>query len=109
MIRRPPRSTLFPYTTLFRSHLTFGYGSHQCMGKNLARMEMQIFLEEFTRRVPHMQLAEQRFTYVPNTSFRGPEHLWVEWDPALNPERARPALLQARQPVRIGEALQGGA
>ena len=21
MIRRPPRSTLFPYTTLFRSHL----------------------------------------------------------------------------------------
>src|SRR5690349_24233611 len=25
MIRRPPRSTLFPYTTLFRSHLTIGY------------------------------------------------------------------------------------
>src|SRR2546425_5790533 len=23
MIRRPPRSTLFPYTTLFRSRLTF--------------------------------------------------------------------------------------
>src|SRR3712207_9150382 len=25
MIRRPPRSTLFPYTTLFRSHLYAGY------------------------------------------------------------------------------------
>src|SRR5688572_32641684 len=24
MIRRPPRSTLFPYTTLFRSHQHFG-------------------------------------------------------------------------------------
>src|SRR5260221_800800 len=24
MIRRPPRSTLFPYTTLFRSHLANG-------------------------------------------------------------------------------------
>src|SRR3712207_8419763 len=24
MIRRPPRSTLFPYTTLFRSHFTVG-------------------------------------------------------------------------------------
>src|SRR2546426_7537298 len=24
MIRRPPRSTLFPYTTLFRSHLRSG-------------------------------------------------------------------------------------
>src|SRR5258708_39559323 len=26
MIRRPPRSTLFPYTTLFRSHLSIGDG-----------------------------------------------------------------------------------
>src|SRR2546429_3721323 len=25
MIRRPPRSTLFPYTTLFRSLLLFGF------------------------------------------------------------------------------------
>ena len=83
--------------------LTFGYGSHQCMGKNLARMEMQIFLEEFTRRLPHMRLAEQRFTYVPNTSFRGPEHLLVEWDPALNPERTDPSVLQPRATVRIGE------
>ncbi|WP_322048896.1 cytochrome P450/oxidoreductase [Paraburkholderia sp. J67] len=84
-------------------HVTFGYGSHQCMGKNLARMEMQIFLEEFTRRLPHMRLAEQTFSYVPNTSFRGPEHVWVEWDPTQNPERAQPALLGAQVPVRIGE------
>lgn len=84
-------------------HLTFGYGAHQCMGKNLARMEMQIFLEEFTRRLPHMRLSEQRFTYVPNTSFRGPEHLWVEWDPACNPERTDRAALNARTRVRIGE------
>src|SRR6266536_3513008 len=27
MIRRPPRSTLFPYTTLFRSHLGHSRGS----------------------------------------------------------------------------------
>src|SRR5256885_4076981 len=26
MIRRPPRSTLFPYTTLFRSRFCFGLG-----------------------------------------------------------------------------------
>ncbi|MDH6593648.1 cytochrome P450/ferredoxin-NADP reductase [Variovorax sp. TBS-050B] len=84
-------------------HLTFGYGSHQCMGKNLARMEMQVFLSEFTRRLPHMRLAPQRFTYLPNTSFRGPEHLWVEWDPAANPERRDPALRELQVPVRIGE------
>src|SRR5438477_8112316 len=30
MIRRPPRSTLFPYTTLFRSHIVnAGDGKHQ--------------------------------------------------------------------------------
>src|ERR1041385_7156016 len=29
MIRRPPRSTLFPYTTLFRSHGTKGWGAAQ--------------------------------------------------------------------------------
>ena len=84
-------------------HLTFGYGSHQCMGKNLARMEMQIFLEEFTRRLPHMKLSEQTFSYVPNTSFRGPEHLQVEWDSQQNPERRNPGLLDAQVPVRIGE------
>src|SRR2546422_8545332 len=28
MIRRPPRSTLFPYTTLFRSHLRLGDPVH---------------------------------------------------------------------------------
>src|SRR5260221_7032997 len=28
MIRRPPRSTLFPYTTLFRSDLPRGRGRH---------------------------------------------------------------------------------
>src|SRR3712207_8366038 len=27
MIRRPPRSTLFPYTTLFRSHFQIGDGA----------------------------------------------------------------------------------
>lgn len=85
-------------------HLTFGFGSHQCMGKNLARMEMQIFIEELARRLPHMRLSEQRFTYLPNTSFRGPEHLWVEWDPSQNPERIRPEILrEPPAPVRIGE------
>ncbi|SAK85603.1 ferredoxin [Caballeronia glebae] len=83
--------------------LTFGYGAHQCMGKNLARMEMQVFLDELTRRLPHMRLAAQRFTYVPNTSFRGPEHLHIEWDPAMNPERADPAVREPRAVVRIGE------
>src|SRR2546426_1671751 len=34
MIRRPPRSTLFPYTTLFRSDPTFALGTAVCFGMN---------------------------------------------------------------------------
>ncbi|MCW3492628.1 cytochrome P450/oxidoreductase [Microbacterium sp. SSM24] len=83
-------------------HLSFGFGSHQCMGKNLARMEMQIFLEELTTRLPHLRIAEQEFTYLPNTSFRGPEHLWVEWDPEANPERTDPRIRDRRFELQIG-------
>src|SRR3712207_7064389 len=32
MIRRPPRSTLFPYTTLFRSNVSFGRSSASSVG-----------------------------------------------------------------------------
>src|SRR5690606_32665695 len=32
-------------------------------------------------------------TFLPNTSFRGPEHLWVRWDPERNPERRDPGVL----------------
>src|SRR3712207_8991765 len=32
MIRRPPRSTLFPYTTLFRSHVAADHGCRRTRG-----------------------------------------------------------------------------
>ena len=72
-----------------QDHLTFGYGSHQCMGKNIGRMEMRIFLEELTRRLPQLKLAKQDFHTMPTTSFWGPDQVWVEWDPAQNPERQK--------------------
>ncbi|RYH01227.1 cytochrome P450 [Salipiger sp. IMCC34102] len=83
-------------------HLTFGYGAHQCMGKNIGRMEMRIFLEEVSRRLPHLRLAEQTFSYMPNTSFRGPEALWVHWDPARNPERQADAAPRPRRDFAVG-------
>src|SRR5260370_30982061 len=36
MIRRPPRSTLFPYTTLFRSTVERGLGRHERAGRGVA-------------------------------------------------------------------------
>src|SRR2546430_12546912 len=35
MIRRPPRSTLFPYTTLFRSPVGEGHGARRAGGASL--------------------------------------------------------------------------
>src|SRR5260370_15408532 len=38
MIRRPPRSTLFPYTTLFRSVLRIAFRLHLCDGVRKASL-----------------------------------------------------------------------
>jgi len=65
---------------------------------------LQVFLQELSQRLPHLKLQPQTFSYLSNMSFRGPEHLLVEWDPAANPERHDPGVLQHRHAVRIGES-----
>jgi cytochrome P450 len=39
------------------SHLGFGHGPHQCLGQQLARMEMRIGYAALFRRFPDLQLA----------------------------------------------------
>jgi cytochrome P450 len=66
--------------------IAFSWGRHTCLGARLARMEMRVFLERITKRLPHLELVEgQEYVYSPNTSHRGTEHVLVRWDPALNP------------------------
>lgn len=38
---------------------SFGQGPHRCVGANLARSELTIFLEEWLKRIPDFHLAEQ--------------------------------------------------
>src|SRR5258708_15080418 len=45
MIRRPPRSTLFPYTTLFRSHPRL-YGDAEKAELGLAQGRVRLFRSE---------------------------------------------------------------
>jgi cytochrome P450 len=40
-----------------RPHLAFGFGPHQCLGQNLARMELQVVMDTLLRRVPDLKLA----------------------------------------------------
>jgi len=66
-----------------KEHLSFGFGIHYCLGAPLAKLEMYIALELLTTRLPGMRLVEsQAFEFLPNTTVRGPQHLWVEWDVA---------------------------
>jgi len=63
-----------------RTHLSFGFGNHFCLGAPLARYELQIILDELTARLPNLRLSgEQSFAMIETVQFRGPKELWVEW------------------------------
>src|SRR2546422_7776019 len=55
MIRRPPRSTLFPYTTLFRSvHASFKKGKHFSLVMQApAERRLEVRSEEHTSNSSH--------------------------------------------------------
>jgi cytochrome P450 len=40
-----------------RHHVAFGFGAHQCLGQNLARMELQIVFDTLFKRVPTLKVA----------------------------------------------------
>ncbi|MGD9997463.1 MAG: cytochrome P450, partial [Ilumatobacteraceae bacterium] len=62
-----------------RNHLSFGFGNHFCLGAPLARLELRVFLEILTQRLPNLELVPTTYAYSPNTSHRGPLSLPVRW------------------------------
>lgn len=63
-----------------RGHLGFGYGVHQCIGANLARVEMQVAFATLARRLPGLRLAvppeQLRFK---DANIYGMKELPVRW------------------------------
>jgi cytochrome P450 len=64
-----------------RTHLSFGYGIHYCLGFQLAKMEAAVLLRQLSERFPTLRLAPG-FTaeYHRNLGFRVPKSVLVEWD-----------------------------
>ncbi len=63
-----------------REHLSFGYGIHNCLGAPLARLEARVVLEEITRRLPGLRLAEDaKIGFPASLTNRGPLSLPVAW------------------------------
>src|SRR5258708_29541030 len=68
MIRRPPRSTLFPYTTLFRSHV------HFTGGEPLARNDLVRLVSVAHSLRLYTNLREWATETSLTRSFRSEEH-----------------------------------
>lgn len=64
-----------------RGHLGFGYGVHQCIGQNLARVELQIALTSLVRRLPALALSvpEDELRFQNEQEIYGVEALPVTW------------------------------
>jgi cytochrome P450 len=53
------------------AHLSFGRGTHFCLGAALARLEAKVALEEVLRRIPDFEIDEARAVRVHSTNVRG--------------------------------------
>jgi cytochrome P450 len=63
-----------------KENLGWGVGIHTCFGGPLARLEVNIALETFLRRVKNPRLVVDPPPYRPSQVFRGPIHCLIEID-----------------------------
>src|SRR5258708_9618368 len=80
MIRRPPRSTLFPYTTLFRSHRLHGAlrtRAAQAVGiQDEPPLDAALHALDAAGRIPHVLLHQRMHRSEEHTSeLQSPDHL----------------------------------
>src|SRR2546429_6707780 len=64
MIRRPPRSTLFPYTTLFRSMVFVGRSGQRGMDEHGNGMEARVLLDVADRKSTRLNSSHGYISYA---------------------------------------------
>lgn len=69
--RFPPDGEVFDIHREQRSHMTFGAGTHFCMGNALARLEGRIALEEILKRFPEWEVDWANAKPSQTTAVRG--------------------------------------
>jgi len=52
-------------------HLSFGFGTHFCLGSSLARLEIRLFLEELLSRVGELRIIDGSVEEMPNAFVYG--------------------------------------
>ncbi|MFD0344869.1 cytochrome P450 [Streptomyces sp. NPDC127117] len=62
-------------------HLSFGYGAHLCVGRQLARLELQIALRTLLGHMPGLKLAvpDSGMRWKTEAILKGPHELPVHW------------------------------
>jgi cytochrome P450 len=72
---------VFDVTRQPQAHLTFGHGIHQCLGQQLARLEMSVAIPALLRRFPNLSLAAPLadLTFRGDGPVNGVRELPVRW------------------------------
>jgi len=60
-----------------QTHVTFGYGVHGCLGRNLALLEMRVALNLLLDRLPNLRLDREGDPHIRGQVFRSPSALPV--------------------------------
>jgi cytochrome P450 len=63
-----------------RTHVSFGYATHFCVGHSIARTLGQVVIEEMFSRLPGLRLDPERPAYIHGWAVRGAKTLPVVWD-----------------------------
>jgi cytochrome P450 len=75
--RRFPDGDRFDIRRQIGQHLTFGYGTHFCLGAALARLEGRVALDEVLKRFPEWEVDRSRAKLASTSTLRGWETLPV--------------------------------